>query len=273
LTPLDHGVSATTNIESVPDLCRHEAWRFASVWGDLAIIGATAALAWVIASNRFVSSALAESLGVITTTAVGACVGASLPLLARLCGAWRFARRLRREHDGKPTTGVRVRFLASVLQQAGISALRCSPEDLRRSMTAAASAAAHAARSAAMPATVAAFIAPAVALIGGLDMARRTSQATPIAAMGPSMAAGIAGGLVVMILVAALTAVIRAGVERWGAEVDLVQVAHLAGRPISRVTPPAAVDDQGIDCDTARSPNTVAVEDYEQTLRNLTQSS
>lgn len=272
MTALDHGVSGTTNIDSVPDLCRREAWRFASVWGDLAIIGATAALAWVIASSRFVSSALAESLGVITTTAVGACVGASLPLLARIVGAWRFARRLQSEHNGKLTTGVRLQFLQSALQQAGISALRCSPEDLRRSVTAAASAAAHAARSAAMPATVAAFVTPAVALIGGLDMARRTSQTTPIAAMGPSMAAGIVGGLVVMLLIAALTAVVRIGVERWGAKVDLVQVAHLAGRPISHVIPPAAVDDQGNDSDTARLSSTVAVEDYEQTLRNLTQS-
>ena len=269
MTAMDQG----ERIKSVPALCRREAWRFASWWSDFLLMGIIAAAAWALVAYHFVPSELTGSLGAITATAIGLGVGASLPLVARLSGAWRFGHRLDLRHGGVPTAGLRSQLLTASLQQAGSSAMRCSAEDLRRTVTIAASAAARAARSAAMPATVAAFIAPAIALIGGLDMSRRMGGDAPIAAMAPSMIAGITSGLLVVLLIEAFTVVVRKAVERWGDGVDLDQVAHLAGRPISRIAHPVATETGRSDGVTTSSSNTVAAEDYVQTLKNLTRSS
>jgi hypothetical protein len=273
MTAMDQGAFVAERIESVPALCRREAWRFASWWSDFLLMGIIAAAAWAIVAYHVVPSGLTGSLGAITATAIGLGVGASLPLLARLSGAWRFGRRLDLRQGGVPTAGLRSQFLTASLQQAGSSAMRCSAEDLRRTVTIAASAAAKAARSAAMPATVAAFIAPAIALIGGLDMSSRTGGDPPIRVMAPSMIAGIASGLVVVLLIEAFSAAVRKAVERWGDGVDLEQVAHLAGRPISRITHPVATELGRSDGGTTSSTSTVATEDYLQTLKNLTRSS
>jgi hypothetical protein len=273
MTALNDGVSAAKGANLVPTLCRREAWRFASWWGDFVMVGIIAAVAWLIVANRYASTTLTESLGPITSAAIGACVGAGLPLLARLFGAWRFVRRLSLRRSGEPREGIRTRFLASALQQAGASAMRCSAEDLQRAVAVAASAAAYAARSAAMPAVAVAFVVPAVGLVGGLHMAGRATQSRPIVAMAPSMIAGIVGGLCVMLLVGAFTLVVRKGVERWGAGVDVEEVEHIAGRPISRFMRSAASDDVGGDDNvTDGSSSTVAAEDHVQTLKNLTQS-
>lgn len=272
MTTIEQVASSAERIESVPALCRREAWRFASWWGDFLLMGIIAAVAWVIVANHYVSNTLTGSLGAITITAIGLCVGGILPLLARLSGAWRFGRRLNLERGGDSKGGLQSQFLAASLQQSGTSAMRCSAEDLRRTVTVAAAVAANSARSAAMPATMAAFIAPAVALIGGLDMSSRTGGASPIAAMAPSMIAGIASGLFVVLLTEAFAVLVRNGVERWGAGVHLDEVAYLAGRPISRVVHSAASDDGRSGDLTTSSSSTVEVDDYEQTLKNLTRS-
>jgi hypothetical protein len=272
MTAMEHGVSVAERITSVPALCRRESWRFASLWSDFLLMGVIAAVTWVIVANHYVSNTLTASLGPITMTAIAMCVGGILPLLARLSGAWRFGQRLNLGPGGDSSAGIRSQFLAASLQQAGTSAMRCSVEDLRRTVTVAASVAAQSARSAAMPARVAAFIAPAVALIGGLDMANRSGKNPPIAAFAPSVIAGIASGLFVVLLAEAFAVVVRNGVERWGAGVNLDEVAHLAGRPVSRVVHPVASDDGRGGVVTTNSSSTVAVDDYEQTLKNLTRS-
>ena len=94
MTAMDQG----ERIKSVPALCRREAWRFASWWSDFLLMGIIAAAAWALVAYHFVPSELTGSLGAITATAIGLGVGASLPLVARLSGAWRFGHRLDLRH-------------------------------------------------------------------------------------------------------------------------------------------------------------------------------
>lgn len=271
MTAAVQGVAgATSTALSVRALCRREAWRFASWWIDFTVMGVVAAASWMLARQPAVRGAIIDACGAITASALGLCVGAGLPLLGRMYGAWRLGRRLERTGIGVPRTGLRTQFLAASLHESGASAMRCSDDDVRRAASIAVSEAVRAGLNTAMPATLAAFVAPAIALIGGLDMAKRTAQASPIVAMAPSMMAGVSGGLVIVLLVHAFAAVIRAGMERWGAGVNLDEVAQLAGRPISRGTRPTQPDEGAVDSGGDTSSSAVGIDDYEQTLKSLT---
>lgn len=269
-TSWQNSTASAADTISLQALCRREAWRFASWWTDVILMGIVAAASWILAQQQALRVSINAVCGPITATALGLCVGASLLLLTRSFGAWRLGRRLKRGRGSAPKAGLRSQFLAAALHESGTSAMRCSDDDLRRTASIAVSEAVRAGLNTAMPATLAAFIAPAIALIGGLDMAKRTAQESPIVAMAPSMIAGVGGGLVVVLLVHAFTTVIRTGVERWGASLDLEEVALLAGRPISRSARPTQSDDQPVDGSAETSSSTVGIDDYEQTLRNLT---
>ena len=271
MTVMNHDTTGVDHIASVPALCRREVWRFASWIGDLAIMAVIATVAWIFVAERFMSPGLADSFGQIAAAAVGLCIGAGLPLLVRIFRAWQFVRRLEAGRSGQPGAELRSRFLASAIQQAGASAMRCGPDDLRRAVAVAASAAADSARTAAMPATLAAFVAPAMALVGSLDMARRTPQSEPIVAMAPAMMAGIVSGLVVMLLVEALPLILSNGIQHWGSNETAADVARLSGRPVTNDVRPSGSQDRGVPISQGTT-ITVTAEDYEQTLKNLTRS-
>lgn len=256
----------------VATLCRREAWRAASWWADLSIMALFGGLTWVLVTKHFLTTRLTDSLGSITSAAMGMCVGAAIPLLLRVLGAMRLGCRLNLRHGAGQREAVRSYFLAASLNQAGISSTRCSDEDLRRMVAIAASNAVSAARLVAVPATLAAFLAPAISLIGGLDMAQRSTLVSPMAAIAPSMIAGLLGGLLVWLLVELLTAVIHNAVARWGAGLELAEVEKLAGRPGSSGVRSVAPSDGGATEIMSGSTSTGPAEVFDQVIKNFTNS-
>jgi hypothetical protein len=239
-------------------------------------MGATAAGAWALVARQVLDVPWVRACGEITASSLGLCAGAALPLLIRIAGAWRLGGRLEGERSGTAKAGMRGQFLAASLHAAGVSEMRCSPEDLRRAVGVAASEATRAARTAAAPAIVAAFIGPVVALVGGLDMVGRVEDRSRMAAaLIPSMIVGIAGGLIVVSLVEALTTVVRGSVERWGSSVDMAELSRVAGRPVTGAVVEHAVTlphRDAVESAPDGSLSTVAADDYDRTLRDLTQS-
>lgn len=268
--------SGGSDAASVRALCRRGAWRFASWWIDVLLMGGAAAGAWTLVARQLVDVSWTRTCGEITASSVGLCAGAALPLLIRIAGAWRLGGRLQGERGGTAKAGMRGQFLAAALQAAGVSEMRCSPEDLRRAVGVAASEATRAARTAAAPAIVAAFIAPVVALVGGLDMVGRVEDRSRMAAaLIPSMIVGIAGGLFVVSLVEAFTTVVRGAVERWGSSVDMAELTRVAGRPVTGAVVEHAATASARDAAESApdgSVGTIAADDYDRTLRDLTQS-
>ncbi len=263
---------------SVRALCRRGAWRFASWWTDVLLMGGAAAGAWALVARRIVDVPWAHTCGEITASSVGLCAGAALPLLFRIAGAWRLGGRLEGKRGGTAKGGMRAQFLLASLHAAGVSEMRCSPEDLRRAVGVAASEATRAARTAAAPGIVAAFIAPVIALVGGLDMVGRVEDRSRMAAtLIPSMIVGIAGGLIVVSLIEVFTTVVRGAVERWGASVEMAELTHVAGRPVTGAVIEHAsavqADRDAVESALDGGPGgTVAADDYDRTLRDLTQS-